>query len=70
MAHDIKLIKSDVTVEPIEEECECGAGPVTDYVHVDYRSAGMKVAVGRYCRTCALETAEAIQEGLPDEETT
>ena len=50
---EIQLDESDVTIEPINEVCECEEAIVTDYVMVDYRSAGMRVGVGRYCHSCA-----------------
>jgi len=67
MDKEIQLVKSDVTIKAIEELCECEEGPVTDFVWVDYRSAGITVGVGRYCRNCAVDTMERIQDGLPDE---
>ena len=65
---EIRLDKSDVTLEKIDEPCECEEAQVSTTVFVDYRSAGLKVSVGRYCRKCAEETYEYIRKGLPDEE--
>ena len=62
----IQITKSDVTVEKIEEIChECEGRPATHVVLVDFRSAGMQEAVGRYCRACAKKIASRIQDGLP-----
>lgn len=65
---EIRLTKSDITLERLNEPCECDDGPVNTVVLIDYRSAGMKVVLGKYCYGCAEETAKRIQDGLPDEE--
>jgi hypothetical protein len=66
---EIRLVKSDVTVEEITEDCaECtgtltGAGYV---VAVDFRSAGTVERLGPYCETCAESLAARIRDGLPE----
>ena len=66
MSDDIILDAGDVTVKPIEPElCECEEAPVDSVVWVDLRSAGMSVAIGSYCSSCAEEIAIRVRRGLP-----
>lgn len=64
---DIRLDKSDVTVEPIFDECdECTNTITASYtVVVDFRTAGMTQHLGRFCEACAEGLARRIRLGLP-----
>ena len=66
---DIRMVKADVTIHEIDEECDkCTVGRPTHVVLLDLRSAGETHSLGRYCRTCAESVAERVQDSLPAEE--
>lgn len=66
MSDDIRLEQDDVTVVEIHDECDdCTVGPTTHAVVIDFRTAGMQHAIGRYCHSCAETVAARIREGLP-----
>lgn len=65
----IRLDKADIAVQEFEPDlCECQEAPVTHYVQIDLRSAGMTQALGEYCEKCAEEMAERIRASLPEAE--
>jgi len=66
---EIRLEKDDVRVRSLEILCEdCEESLATHTVTIDFRSAGVGRALGKYCRPCAVELRERIQESLPGEE--
>ncbi len=63
----IRLEASDVTIEDVPDyECDyCTFGLADRVVKMNLRSLGETVVIGRFCGTCAQQTAERIREGLP-----
>jgi hypothetical protein len=63
---EIHMVKADVTVQELDEECEeCTVGPPTHVVMLDIRSLGETHALGRYCQKCAESIADRVRDGLP-----
>lgn len=68
MGKAIRLVKSDVSVEQMFEECGNCTTTLSDAgwaVAIDFRNAGTVERHGPYCKPCALNFARRIQEGLP-----
>lgn len=64
---EIRMVKADVTVQELDEECdECAVGPPTHVVMINFRSAWMANPLGRYCQACAERIADRIRDGLPE----
>lgn len=67
-SRDIKLDAGDVTVRAIKgPDCEECGKRATHEVRVDFRSAGISLAVVQACSPCAENIAYRIKSSLPKE---
>lgn len=64
------VTKDDVTIDdrPPDVCPGCGETTVSKVVSVDLRAIGRIVQVDVYCGSCAIEVADTLRAGLPDED--